>query len=611
VGGIARGAKTVASVLAATVVLLAGTWKAAAQPTTPEAAQFESVNATDMVNLATGDLGYTLPVMEVPGPEGSYPLTLSYHSGIGPNQNATWVGLGGALNPGTINRMARGYPDEYAGGRRVYTTTTAKDVDSRLSVGVYAGVPFGQVGFNASFSADEGFAGARASVLVSPPVGDSPVSPSVGFSVGTSGFNARAGVSFAGSEGIGGSVGVSGGASGLSGNVGVSAQGEGVQGSVGASIGQGGLSPQAGISGAGTVDSKSAVSVGFTVSEGGVGFSASTLTRNDENAEFSTAARGSGQFSSSGFSIPIPIGQTGAFVTLGFSQTKWTLNERTREKGYGYARLGAYLENGQSKSLRDPEPDAKKTFERQRQGRRLYPTPDYYQVTAEGLGGTFRPYRQRPYTLVDKKGDNDNAIVRSEGARDENVVYRFRNERGGNLAVEDAVDLGKSIEQLEGMEESSWYGARRIDPHYGPEERRIKGFTITTASGKRYVYSEPVYSLYEFSYTKDTDVGDEDPLESSTSKRRAYPSQWRLTAVLGPDYVDRGKTGVTEEGVDLSGIGEGDYGVGALLAEKHEEWSTSRRYLKTDKFYDWLDEQADTEATDIQAEPTNHTLQPA
>ncbi|WP_258096360.1 transposase [Salinibacter sp. 10B] len=57
--------------------------------------------------------------------------------------------------------------------------------------------------------------------------------------------------------------------------------------------------------------------------------------------------------------------------------------------------------------------------------------------------------------------------------------------------------------------------------------------------------------------------------------------------------------------------------VGALLAEKHEDGnlglprSTSRRYLKTDEFYDWLDEQADTEATDFQSEPTNRSLQPA
>jgi hypothetical protein len=51
--------------------------------------------------------------------------------------------------------------------------------------------------------------------------------------------------------------------------------------------------------------------------------------------------------------------------------------------------------------------------------------------------------------------------------------------------------------------------------------------------------------------------------------------------------------------------------VGALLAEKHEEWSTSRRYLKTDAFYDWLDKQSDTGARDIHSEPTNCTLQPA
>jgi len=51
--------------------------------------------------------------------------------------------------------------------------------------------------------------------------------------------------------------------------------------------------------------------------------------------------------------------------------------------------------------------------------------------------------------------------------------------------------------------------------------------------------------------------------------------------------------------------------IGALLAEKHEEWSTSRRYLKTGEFYDWLDRQSETEAKDIRSKPTNHTLQPA
>jgi transposase-like protein len=51
--------------------------------------------------------------------------------------------------------------------------------------------------------------------------------------------------------------------------------------------------------------------------------------------------------------------------------------------------------------------------------------------------------------------------------------------------------------------------------------------------------------------------------------------------------------------------------VGALLAEKHEEWSTSRRYLTMGEFDDWLDEQSSTEATEVESEQTDRALQPA
>ena len=51
--------------------------------------------------------------------------------------------------------------------------------------------------------------------------------------------------------------------------------------------------------------------------------------------------------------------------------------------------------------------------------------------------------------------------------------------------------------------------------------------------------------------------------------------------------------------------------VGALLAEKHEEWSTRRRYLTMEEFYEWRAGQPDKDADDLQPEPSNHTLQPA
>jgi transposase-like protein len=54
--------------------------------------------------------------------------------------------------------------------------------------------------------------------------------------------------------------------------------------------------------------------------------------------------------------------------------------------------------------------------------------------------------------------------------------------------------------------------------------------------------------------------------------------------------------------------------VGALLAEKHEEWSTGRRYLTMDKFYEWREKQtteSQKSADERQSESPNRTLQPA
>ncbi|NQY29046.1 MAG: hypothetical protein HRT69_06195 [Flavobacteriaceae bacterium] len=82
-------------------------------PVAPEAVSFESVDSTDMVNLVTGDMSYVLPVMNVPSPEGGYPLALSYHAGIAMDQEASWVGLGWNLNPGAITRSVSGLPDDW------------------------------------------------------------------------------------------------------------------------------------------------------------------------------------------------------------------------------------------------------------------------------------------------------------------------------------------------------------------------------------------------------------------------------------------------------------------------------------------------------------------
>ncbi|MCS4039945.1 transposase-like protein [Salinibacter ruber] len=51
--------------------------------------------------------------------------------------------------------------------------------------------------------------------------------------------------------------------------------------------------------------------------------------------------------------------------------------------------------------------------------------------------------------------------------------------------------------------------------------------------------------------------------------------------------------------------------VGALLAEKHEEWSTGRRYLKMDAYYEWRETPTEEDSEELPAERNKRTIQPA
>lgn len=51
--------------------------------------------------------------------------------------------------------------------------------------------------------------------------------------------------------------------------------------------------------------------------------------------------------------------------------------------------------------------------------------------------------------------------------------------------------------------------------------------------------------------------------------------------------------------------------VGALLAEKHEEWSTGRRYWTMGEFYRWREEKASDNSEEPEVESSDRTLQPA
>lgn len=71
---------------------------------------------SDMVDHFSGDFGYTVPLLNIPGPNGeNVDLTASYAAGITMDQRSGWLGLGWGLNVGEISRQVVGAPDDYAG----------------------------------------------------------------------------------------------------------------------------------------------------------------------------------------------------------------------------------------------------------------------------------------------------------------------------------------------------------------------------------------------------------------------------------------------------------------------------------------------------------------
>jgi hypothetical protein len=107
-------------------------------PSQPEFGSFTPIGTSDMVDLASGDFNYNIPVMDV----GGYPLNLAYNSGVTMDEEASWVGLGWNLNVGQINRDVRGLPDDFKGEE----ITTEDNLKDNLTVGIRPYINFQIIG---------------------------------------------------------------------------------------------------------------------------------------------------------------------------------------------------------------------------------------------------------------------------------------------------------------------------------------------------------------------------------------------------------------------------------------------------------------------------------
>jgi hypothetical protein len=110
-------------------------------PTQPEFNAFTPIGTSDMVDLASGDFNYNIPVMDV----GGYPINLAYNSGVTMDQEASWVGLGWNLNVGQIERQVRGLPDDFKGDEIRYEN----DLRDNVTIGTNFGLNAAFAGYDA------------------------------------------------------------------------------------------------------------------------------------------------------------------------------------------------------------------------------------------------------------------------------------------------------------------------------------------------------------------------------------------------------------------------------------------------------------------------------
>lgn len=533
-------------------------------PTAPEATSFEPVDTTDMVNLQTGDFTYNVPLLEVPGPSGGYPLSLSYHAGIQPHEDASWVGLGWTLNPGAINRNVNGYADDHENVANTDRQFWEGEAWQSYSLGVSYGVP----GSPSSFSAG---------LTVSHNTYEGYGMSYYGYGGGTSNLNGIGG------KGIGAGFSV--------GNSQIKSQG--LQNPTTPSF-SGSLANQV-------------YSTGISLTTNGGSF---TFNGRGISA-VNNSKRGNISSEQHGFGIPIPLYNSGYWLNIGRQYKRvWLDNEENVETNGAlhFPRASNYAD--EADWFKTHAYDAYSIVDRDSPGGFVYnsspnlglggtfPNYDDYYVNAQGLAGGMRPHLFQAHLAKQnefKSGTEISKTFLTGLNNDDKVQFRFQNDFSnryqydegefdlddpdryimydfGTPETGDSFDDGIEDNDLAGSKHIKYFTNQEIINKYDDEAwltsnnfiktnspgfvrndlstigEQIGAFTITNESGVKYHFALPVYSYDEWFYSqnikKEEDDGDS---FNYLKKPEKYAYTWYLTAVTGPDFVDKGTIGVLDE----------------------------------------------------------------
>ena len=566
------------------LLLLVYTTTKAQGPNAPEAASFEPVDATDMVNLNTGDFTYVLPLLNVPSPEGGYPIALAYHAGIAMDQEASWVGLGWNLNPGAINRSISGYADDWkdaisysilydAGGEVTsFFIGASKGISNiasaggRLSLTNFRSLNGGESKRRWDVEAFASIKGLNSNIGVSASVGTAGASlgvgyhllrntlssPSINLSVYQSFINGK--TSFVSSAGV--------------------------------DVNSGSGSARAlGIN----FSSSNELSIATKISNINL---LGTKNSTTESSEYQ------------GFAAVVPLGAIN--VDVGYSKNKFWLFDQQINSVFGALYSGSFVEkyNASDPSfliLSDVGESLYK-YDREEQMKETNPsfvTKDVYTVSGQGIGGAIIPEFYQASTLKLKSDvksqmrshgihnvSDKNIYDSNDGTDDDtnnDLFFYFQNSYTSYLKVSSGtIDIPDALNSIDDLNFGSQSlveqiridgkvhelydnNNRRKDGHYievftnaeipnnhhkiiipynsygfsrsSCPEDGIGAYKITTLDGKTYHYSLPVYQKEQFTrYTRKEDDFNLKFLERATLT--PYATHWLLTAVTGPDYFD-------------------------------------------------------------------------
>lgn len=574
-------------------------------PNAPEAASFEPVDATDMVNLVTGDLSYVLPLLNVPSPEGGYPIALSYHAGIAMDQEASWVGLGWNINPGTINRNINGTPDDLAWMNYNEFFYDAGYTDNYYNFSI--GAAFYQtvsVGVGLSWGSNQslgGYVSAGVGLKGTPfQIGGHVGTNSIGINVGY-GFNYN-GNSYDNRVGIGINYNYD---SGLS--AGISLSDRAKQSTIGINF------------------SSKGTSINGSIAGGSVGISNSVQTIDSGDYDYGIGTNGFA-FDTGVFniglvktSVKISLFKLDDIYTSGILYPYSTLikkvfTEEIEENRFmDVNTLQKFGENNLHEDLIDG------TKENNRNNLTL-PSYDNYIVSAQGISGSLSPYLFKELNLTSRGREvdnNDNEYVsyynnmQDHPINSDRLNFTFSNaynsflrfsrtnifnngslsSDGSNLLnvfntnndnLYSTIGTNANNKKREGnmirtftneeIKNSYLYPGAQISNISGFVNARqgnnilnradnkvfldksIGAYQITTLDGKTYHYSLPVHqfeSFYKNFRNAEYNSAGENENFLEIQKTTPYATHWLLTAITGPDYID----------VNLNGkLDEDDYG---------------------------------------------------